>query len=258
MDIREDVESPKYTNSWNNLMSDDNDRDRKVWIKCRSVGEDVVVCIKRWWLPRWFPGSAKWHGNVSSIVNAIKQELNDECEKVEDLLYALSQAEARQKTEAKEVKGMRYGQSGETDWELASVKYLKTFKKFIPKPDPYYLTVIHPQFLRKMGLNAKPKGKSKSSSHDDMPDNLVGRGNMSLHVLNGTSNAAKNSLESELGTSHTNDFLESSGKDKSNKSGQNKGKNKSGNQWKNQRKGETEVDYDYRMSIGEDSWDDNK
>jgi hypothetical protein len=224
----------------------------KVWTKSRSVGDDVVVYVKRWYLPKWCPGSAKLYGNLSSIVNSIEIELNDECEKLEKLLRALDQAKAHLKTEVKDIKTYRYNRAGETAWELEDVKYLKTFKNYVPQPDKFYLDVINAKFLRKLGISSSPK-KSKNPHNIPTLDELTGNKDVSLTVLGETSDSAKHSLSNEFGVNHTETFRDSSTERK----GNNSGKGNKDNKWKNRRKNESEEDHQYRVSIGKDDWNED-
>ena len=224
----------------------------KIWVKARSVGDDEIIMYTcRWWLPRWFPGSAKRYGNLSSVVNAIKAKLNKQCEEIEEDLLKLNQAEAHLKSELKDIQSYRYDNEGETEWYQEDMKYLKTFQNYVAKPPSYYKEVLSPAFLRKLGIG-NTSGKAKKSSLGDIPDNLAGSGARSIYVLGGTNQAAKNELHADGGADHTLDFHKPRGKERSKKSGSGKEEG----HWKNRRKGESQEDYDERINIGEENWED--
>lgn len=218
----------------------------EVWVRARTVGKDIVLYTKRWWLPKWFPGSAKLHGNLSSVSNRTKVKLNQKCKEIENLLYELQQLERDHTSEMDYVKGKKYDRAGETKWYREDVKFLKTFQVYVDDPGDHFKKVLNPGVLKKYNFsNTNTEGKK--SSHDDIPDNLAGSGDRSIYVLNGVPQAAKNQLEADLGGDHMMGFQKPSGKEKSKKSG--KGKNNG--HWKNRRSGETQEEYDDRMAEGD-------
>lgn len=215
----------------------------QVWLKARERNGDIVFFTKRWWLPRWFPGSAKFYGNLTSIVNSMETKLNVKCEEIEDLLFDLEQARKHERGELKAVTTDRYNRDGDTDWYLEDLKYLVRFKKYVAKPSGYYKEVLNPAFMRKFGIS-KTAGKTKKSSHGDIPDNLVGTGERSIYVLPGESSGAKNALEADLGADNVIGYRPPEKKKKQSSGSKN-------GHWKNRRKGESEDEYDERMEEGE-------
>jgi len=221
---------------------------KTVLTKLRSVrGDEVVVYVKRFLLPRWFPGAAKRHGNLSSSVYRIEEKLNKKCEEIEDLVILLGHAKSHLSNELKATKEYAYNGHGETDWFREDIKYLNAVKGYISKPNQHYKEILSPAFLKKSGV-VTSKDSTKKSSHGDIPDNLVGSGDRSIYVLDGVSKSSRDDLTESTGADHSVGFRKPDGKNKSKNTGSSNGK------WKNRRSGESQDHYESRMEIGKDDW----
>lgn len=222
----------------------------KVWCKSRITSSgDVILYVKRFCIPKWFPGSAKLHGNLSSVINREKVKLVKKLSEIEDILYLIQQASKDHRDEKKYVKSKDYGRADETVWYEEDVKFLKTFQEYVKDPGDDWKFMLHPKLLAKYGLG-KGKPETKKASYDDIPDNLAGGEGRSITVLGGTSQVAKNTLAHDLGGDDINDFRTPSGKDKSKKSGKGNKSSKQGH-WKNRQSGETDDDYQDRIDEGD-------
>lgn len=218
---------------------------KQVWSYTRIVKSDLLLFVKRWWLPKYFKGSAHLYGNVSSVEYKTKEKLNKKCNEITSLLHELEMQARDRRLELKDVESSdRYDRGGETIWEKEDVSYLKTFKDLIEDPGDYYKSVINPHILKKYGLNGNTNAKKskKDVEYKAIPKGMQG-GDRSIYVLNGESDAALADVESHTGADHAMKYRPPK-EEKSTKG------NKKQN-WKNRRKGESEDEYDERMDKGD-------
>ena len=222
----------------------------KVWVFARSTGGkngDVLVFVRRWYLPRWKIFS-KLHGRMSSMVNAEKENLNKKCEEVFQILERIQRAEAQLQVEREAVDTRNYDHKGETKWWEEDIKFLKTIGKDVNPPDEYYRKILHPQVINKM-LKPPPKSNTDGRWADgapEIPSNLDLGESRSIFVGPGTPEHIRKKFASDVQADYDMEFKPPQPKKDSN----NKGKQV----WKNRRKGESDEDYKHRMSVGEENW----
>jgi len=130
--------------------------------------DDVIVQLKRWWLPSWL--SMAWYNytKLSAARNAIEKEIDDCITKLEGLLNKRQEMEEDLAAEVKEVRLSIHSGFGEGKPYQISDKRLKEWAKpHVPRPDvESWRTFFHPLIIKEYGLAVSLRRNTNNHSNN--------------------------------------------------------------------------------------------
>lgn len=151
------------------------------WIRTVFLGDDdVIVQVKRWWLPSIF-GSMAWYNKtkLSAARNSVEKEIDDAITKIEKLLEKRQQMEEDLAAEVYEVRQSIHSGFGEGNPYYIADKQLNEWAKpHVKRPDvESWHTFFHPLVLREYGFFSKSSRKKNNQHHNQAVSNRPEKGN---------------------------------------------------------------------------------